>query len=111
MLKPPEISAAADYVRSLSGLPAPNADLALGKKVFEDNSRSAPPGADAKGNRDLGAPNLTNEIWLYSPDKAVIVDGIVNGRGAVMPAWSGRLNPTAIKALAVYIWGFSSGAK
>jgi cytochrome c oxidase cbb3-type subunit III len=110
MLKPAEISAAADYVRSLSGLPAPNADLAQGKKVFEDNCAVCH-GADAKGNRDLGAPNLTNGIWLYSPDKAVIVDGIVNGRGGVMPAWSGRLDPTTIKALAVYVWGFGGGEK
>src|SRR5262249_16642556 len=87
MLKSPEIPAAADYERSLSGLPTPNADLTLGKKIFDDNCAVCH-GADAKGNHDLGAPNLTNGIWLYSPDKAVIVDGIVNGRGAVMPAWS-----------------------
>jgi cytochrome c oxidase cbb3-type subunit 3 len=110
MLKSPEISAAADYVRSLSGLPTPNADLTFGKKVFDDNCAVCH-GADAKGNSDLGAPNLTNGIWLYSPDKAVIVDGIVNGRGAVMPAWSGRLDPTTIKALAVYVWGFGGGEK
>jgi mono/diheme cytochrome c family protein len=48
MLKPPEISAAADYVRSLSGLPAPNADLTLGKKVFEDNCAVCH-GTDAMG--------------------------------------------------------------
>ena len=71
MLKSPEISAAADYVRSLSGLPTPNADLMFGKKVFDDNCAVCH-GADAKGNHDLGAPNLTNGIWLYSPDKAVI---------------------------------------
>jgi cytochrome c oxidase cbb3-type subunit III len=110
MLKSPEISAAADYVRSLTGLQAPNADLAFGKKVFDDNCAVCH-GTDAKGNRDLGAPNLTNGIWLYSPDKAVIVDGIVNGRGAVMPAWSGRLDPITIKALAVYVWGFGGGEK
>ena len=65
ILKPDEISAVADYVRSLSGLPTePGADLALGKKVFADNCAVCH-GPEGKGNRELGAPNLTDKIWLY----------------------------------------------
>jgi cytochrome c oxidase cbb3-type subunit III len=110
MLKRGEIVAAADYVRSLTGLPTPNANLPFGQKVFADNCAVCH-GADGKGNRDLGAPNLTSGIWLYGPGKDVIVDGITNGRGAMMPAWSGRLDPTTIKALAVYVYSFGGGEK
>jgi cytochrome c oxidase cbb3-type subunit III len=110
MLKRGEILAAADYVRSLSGLPTPNADVPLGRKVFADNCAVCH-GPDGKGNRELGAPNLTSGIWLYGPGEDVIVDGITNGRGAMMPAWSGRLDPTTIKALAVYVYSFGGGEK
>ena len=111
ILKPQEISAAADYVRSLSKLATPgNADLALGKKVFADNCAVCH-GETGKGNRELGAPDLTDAIWLYSPDKAVIAEGIANGRGGMMPAWASRLDDTTIKALAVYVHSFGGGEK
>jgi len=111
VLKPNEISAVADFARSLSGLPAePGADLALGKKVFADNC-AACHGPEGKGNRELGAPNLTDKIWLYSPSKETIMQGILNGRGGVMPAWQGRIDESTIKALVVYVWTFGGGEK
>jgi len=110
MLKRNEISAVADYVRLLAGLPTPNADLTLGQKVFAENCAVCH-GPDGKGNRELGAPNLTTGIWLYGPGKDVIMDGVTNGRGAVMPAWAGRLDPTTIKALTVYVYSFGGGEK
>jgi cytochrome c oxidase cbb3-type subunit 3 len=112
MLKPAEIAAVADYVRSLSGLtPAGTAaEIATGKKVFADNCASCH-GDNAKGNRELGAPNLTDGIWLYGSDKDTIVEGLRNGRGGVMPAWGGRLDPTTIKALTVYVHTLGGGEK
>jgi len=111
ILKPNEISAVADYARSLSGLPTePGADLALGKKVFADNCALCH-GPQGKGNREMGAPNLTDKIWLYAPDKPTIVQGIQNGRGSVMPAWGGRLSEPIIKALTVYVHTFGGGEK
>jgi cytochrome c oxidase cbb3-type subunit 3 len=111
MLKRVEIEAVADYVRSLSGLPVdPKTDLAAGKKIFADNCVTCH-GADAKGNRQTGAPNLTDAIWLYGSDKASIVDGLWNGRGGVMPAWAGRLDDTTIKALAVYVYSLGGGER
>ncbi len=68
-------------------------------------------GDAGKGKRELGAPDLTDPIWLYASDKAAIVDGIWNGRGAVMPAWAGRLDDATIKALAVYVHTFGGGEK
>ena len=111
VLKPNEVSAVADYARSLSGLaPEAGVDLALGKKIFVDNC-AACHGENGKGNRELGAANLTDKIWLYSPDKATIVQGIQNGRGGVMPTWEGRLSEPVIKALAVYVYTFGGGEK
>ena len=111
MLKPEQISAVADYVRSLSGLSVePGADLALGKKVFADNCAVCH-GPDGKGKRDVGSANLTDKIWLYGSDKQTIMNGVTNGRGGVMPAWGDRLDEPTIKALTVYVWSFGGGEK
>jgi len=111
ILKAPEISAVADFVRSLSGLKTDaGANLALGKKVFADNCALCH-GEQAKGNRELGAPDLTDKIWLYGSDKVTIMQGVQNGRGGVMPAWNGRLSEPTIKALTVYVHTFGGGEK
>jgi len=111
ILKAPEISAVADFVRSLSALPTEKgADLALGKKVFADNCAVCH-GPEGKGNREVGAPNLTDKIWLYGPDKETIMQGVQNGRGGTMPAWQGRLSDPTIKALVVYVYSFGGGEK
>jgi cytochrome c oxidase cbb3-type subunit 3 len=103
VLKPTEISVVADYVRSLSNLPVDQGvDLKTGQKVFAENC-AACHGDNAKGNAELGAPNLTDQIWLYGSDKATIVEGIVKGRGGMMPNWGDRLDAGTIKALAVYV--------
>ena len=110
-LKRPDIENVADYVRSLAGLPvAPKADLAAGQKVFAETCAVCH-GDAGKGKRELGAPNLTDAIWLYGSDKAAIVDGIWNGRGGMMPAWAGRLDAVTIKALTVYVHSFGGGEK
>ena len=62
-----------------------------------------------RGNRELGAPNLTDQIWLYGSDEATIIETITNGRAGVMPAWVGRLDPSTIKALAVYVHSLGGG--
>ena len=111
MLKRDDIVAVANYVRSLSGLStAPGIDLARGAKIFADNCAVCH-GADGKGNRSLGSANLTDQIWLYGSDTSAIVNGIWNGHGGVMPAWSGKLDPVTIKALTVYVHTFGGGEK
>lgn len=106
-----DIEAAADYVRSLSGLePSKGADLERGQKAFADNCVVCH-GPEGKGKRELGAPNLTDAIWLYGSDRQTIIDGIWNGRGGVMPAWANRLDETTIKALAVYVHTLGGGEK
>ena len=102
----------ADFVRSLSALPVEKgADLALGKKVFRRQLRRSAMGRKARAIAKLGAPNLTDKIWLYGSDKETIMQGLQNGRGGVMPAWGGRLSEPTIKALTVYVYSFGGGEK
>ena len=109
VLKPEQIVTVANYVRSLSGLPtAPGYDAAQGKKIFADNCVSCH-GDKGQGNQELGAPNLSDKIWLYGSDEATIIETITNGRSGVMPAWVDRLDPSTIKALAVYVHSLGGG--
>jgi len=109
ILKPDEIVTVANYVRSMSGLStAPGFDAVAGKKIFSENCVTCH-GEAGKGNQELGAPNLTDKIWLYGSEQAAIVETITNGRAGVMPAWSGRLDAVTIKALAVYVHSLGGG--
>ncbi|MES5485238.1 cytochrome-c oxidase, cbb3-type subunit III [Bradyrhizobium sp. INPA03-11B] len=109
ILKKDEIVTVANYVRSLSGLStAPKFDAAAGKKIFTENCTSCH-GDTGKGNPELGAPNLTDRIWLYGSDEETLVETITNGRAGVMPAWVGRLDPLTVKALAVYVHSLGGG--
>ena len=109
LLKPNEIVAVANYVRSLSALPVrPGTDLAAGKKIFADNCVTCH-GDNGTGNQELGAPDLTDKIWLFGSDEATVIETITNGRAGVMPAWAGRLDPATVKALAVYVHSLGGG--
>jgi cytochrome c oxidase cbb3-type subunit 3 len=109
LLKPEEIIAVETYVRSLSGLSTrAGVDLAVGKKIFAGNCTPCH-GETGTGNQALGAPNLTGRVWLYGPEEATIVETITNGRGGVMPAWSGRLDDVTINALTVYVHTLGGG--
>jgi cytochrome c oxidase cbb3-type subunit III len=109
VLKPDQIVNVANYVRSLSGLPTQAGyDAAASKKVFAENC-AACHGDNAKGNQELGAPDLTDKIWLYGSDEATLIETITNGRSGVMPAWEGRLDPVTLKAMAVYVHSLGGG--
>ncbi|MGZ3410809.1 MAG: cytochrome-c oxidase, cbb3-type subunit III [Xanthobacteraceae bacterium] len=110
MLTRDQISSVADYVRYVAKLSDAKIDVEKGKKIYMDNCAVCH-GEDAKGKRDLGSPNLTDAIWLYGSSKEVIVEGLTNGRGGLMPAWAARLDDTTIKALAIYVQGFGGGEK
>ena len=108
ILEPAQISEVANYVVSLSGGQADAAKAEAGKQVFADNC-AACHGDDGKGNKDLGAPNLTDGIWLYGGSVDAVTAQINKPRHCVMPAWSGRLDPTTIKELAVYVYSLGGG--
>ncbi|WP_296405984.1 c-type cytochrome, partial [Psychrobacter sp.] len=64
-------------------------------------------GSDAKGSIDVGAPNLTDGIWLYGGDRETIQETIRNGRGGVMPQWETKLGNERIMLLAAYVYSLS----
>lgn len=107
-LEPAEIGALVQHVRALSGQEHDAALAATGEPLFADNCASCH-GDDAKGMRDLGAPNLTDAIWLYGGDVASLTKTITEARFGVMPDWSTRLSEADIRAVAFYVHGLGGG--
>lgn len=90
------------YVMSLSGRDLPAGDLVNGKAKFTAIC-SACHGADGRGNQALGAPNLTDRVWLNGGSIAAVRESISNGRHAEMPAHLARLGETRVNLLAAYV--------
>ncbi|MGE5261591.1 MAG: cytochrome-c oxidase, cbb3-type subunit III [Actinomycetota bacterium] len=108
VLQEPQIADVAEYVLSLSGHADDKEAAERGSKIFA--STCAPcHGPEGKGNQAIGAPDLSDELWLYAGDKTTIMNTIRGGRGGVMPAWGGRLDPETIKELAVYVHSLGGG--
>jgi cytochrome c oxidase cbb3-type subunit 3 len=109
MLKKQEIEQVVEYTRSLAKLDvAKTADLKAGEALFATNCASCH-GEAGKGNREVGAPDLTDAIWLYGSSREAMIETVHAGRGGIMPAWAGRLDPVTIKALTVYVHSLGGG--
>jgi len=108
ILKPAEIADVAQHVLSFSGKATDSAAAERGTKIFADNCAVCH-GDAGKGNPELGAPNLTDGIWLYGGKLADIEKTVETGRGGVMPFWNGRLDPVTIKMLAAYVHSLGGG--
>jgi cytochrome c oxidase cbb3-type subunit 3 len=98
----------AQYVLSLSGGPYNSLAAELGKAKF--TACAACHGLDGKGNAQLGAPNLTDKVWLHGWGEEAIVAIVNSGRTNVMPAHADRLSPEQIHVLAAYVWSKSNAA-
>mgnify|MGYP005994345285 CR=1 FL=1 len=103
-----DIKSLANYVLSLSGSMHDAAKAGIGKEKFA--ACAACHGPDGQGNQALGAPNLTDNVWLHGAGEAAIIDRIKNGKVNQMPAQKDKLTPEQIKVLAAYIWGLSNVA-
>ncbi|WP_274628224.1 cytochrome-c oxidase, cbb3-type subunit III [Arvimicrobium flavum] len=108
MLEPKQISQVATFVTSLSGAEGDAVDIDAGRQLFADNC-AACHGDDGKGNRELGAPDLTDAIWFYGSSHAAIAAQIRAPKHGVMPAWSARLGDTTVKELTVYVHSLGGG--
>lgn len=106
ILQPAEIRDVAAHVVSLSNPAAPA--NASGAAVFAQNC-AACHGDAGKGMTELGAPNLTDALWLYGSSEAQIAAQIRAPRHGVMPAWQGRLGETTVKELTVYVHSLGGG--
>ncbi len=95
----------ANYVLSLSGSPHNSVAAQLGKPKFL--ACAACHGADGKGNQALGAPNLTDKVWLHGWGEDMIIGMIGSGKTNIMPAQEHRLSAEQIHVLAAYVWSLS----
>lgn len=103
-----EITDVVEYVLSLSGQEHQAEAAARGATTFAEIC-SACHMEDGRGQYDLGAPNLTDAIWLYGGTREIIFETVANGRAGVMPAWSGRLDDATIRQLALYVHSLGGG--
>ena len=101
------INALTHFVRSLSGLKHDAKLAEVGKEKFA--VCAACHGAEGKGNMALGAPNLTDAVWLYGSAEETIAEGIRNGRNNMMPAQKERLGEAKVHLLAAYVYSLGGG--
>jgi len=101
-----DVKNVANYVLSLSGSPHNNLAAELGKARFV--ACAACHGPAGKGNPQLGAPNLSDKVWLHGWGEEAIVAMVNNGKTNVMPAHEHRLSPEQIHVLAAYVWSKSN---
>jgi cytochrome c oxidase cbb3-type subunit 3 len=106
MLSRAEIDAVVTYVETLwqpDLVASVDQDqLAVGAEAFANNCAGCH-GEDATGMIETGAPDLTDSFWTYGSDRASIRHSVYHGRNGTMPSWEGRLSPTDIKLLTLYV--------
>jgi cytochrome c oxidase cbb3-type subunit 3 len=105
ILKKEEIENVAEYVMSLSD---PSLSNPKGEEIFKANCVACH-GVGGKGSRAVGAPNLSDAIWLYGGTKEDIEFTVTYARAGVMPYWTGRLDDTTIKQLTLYVHSLGGG--
>ncbi|WP_120496637.1 cytochrome-c oxidase, cbb3-type subunit III [Kiloniella sp. EL199] len=108
ILERQEVSDVAEYVLSLSGTSSDSEAAQRGLPIFEDNCAACHESGGV-GNREMGAPNLSDKLWLFGGDKETVVQSISYGRKGVMPTWEARLDPVTIKALSIYVHSLGGG--
>jgi cytochrome c oxidase cbb3-type subunit III len=108
ILSAEEIGQVVQQVLAMSGQDHDAALAEAGAVVFADNC-AACHAEDGTGDRGLGAPNLTDAIWLYGGDQATLTDTVTNARFGVMPNWNTRLSEADIRAVSTYVHGLGGG--
>jgi len=104
-----DVEAVAHYVLSLSNSTHDPIKAVFGKDKF--GACMACHGADGKGNQMLGAPNLTDKIWLFGGSAETIKETINKGRTTTMPAFADFLGEAKVHVLAAYVWSLSNDPK
>ena len=101
-----QITDTAQYVLSLSGRSTAPAAVGRGETIFKQIC-AACHGPDGKGNVALGAPNLTDNIWLYGGSLATVEETLIKGRQGQMPAQKDLLGEARVHLLAAYVYAQS----
>jgi cytochrome c oxidase cbb3-type subunit III len=107
VLGPEGVKDAANFVRSLSGLPHDTARAVRGKEKFAELC-AACHGPEGKGNPQMGAPNLADKVWIYDSSEATMIAGISKGHNDTMPAHKDFLGEAKVHILAGYVWSLSN---
>jgi cytochrome c oxidase cbb3-type subunit 3 len=102
-----DIANVAEYVLSLSGSPHDAAKAEAGRAKFVVCAGCH--GIDGKGNQAVGAPNLTDDVWLHGFGRDAVIRMVDNGKTNVMPAQEHRLTPAQIHVVGAYVWSLSHG--
>ena len=102
-----EIKGLAEYIVKLSGRDHDEALAAQGQGSFMKGCFACH-GMDATGNKMMGAPNLTNNMWLYGGSRGAIEETILNGRSGVMPAWKDVLGEEKVHVITAYVYSLSN---
>jgi len=108
ILEKPQIVQVAAFVGSLSNQDVDAEAAKKGAAIFEENCASCH-GDKGKGGREVGAPNLTDAIWLYGNKQADIISQVTKPKDGEMPAWAGRLDDNTVKELAIYVHALGGG--
>jgi len=108
ILETPQVNDVTDFVLTLSGQQEMNEAAARGAAIFAAECTSCHM-EGGTGNQELGAPNLTDALWLYGGDREAIYETVANSRSGQMPAWAGRLDPVTVKQLALYVHSLGGG--
>lgn len=102
-----EIAGLAEYVVKLSGREHDEKLAAQGQGSFMKGCFACH-GMDAKGNKFMGAPNLTDDVWLYGDSRGMIEETIKHGRAGVMPAWKDVLGEEKVHVITAYVYSLSN---
>ncbi|WP_353230643.1 cytochrome-c oxidase, cbb3-type subunit III [Novosphingobium sp.] len=108
ILTPAQVQDVVSHVRVISRQDPASAASARGAALFAANCTVCH-GANGEGNRAVGAPRLTDAIWLYGGTRAALTQTVTYARAGVMPAWSQRLDPVTVKMLAAYVHSLGGG--
>ena len=108
LLEDAQIDAVVNYVMSLSGEPQDASVVSEGAEVFAENCASCHM-EDGTCDREQGAPNLTDAIWLYGGDYATLKETVEKARFGVMPNWNSRLTEAQIRAVSAYVHQLGGG--
>lgn len=103
-----QINDVVEYVLSLNKGGSDAAAAGRGATLFAENC-TACHGEKAQGNQDMGAPGLTDGLWLFGGDKKSLTQTIAQGRAGVMPSWNKRLDDATVKQLTVYVHALGGG--
>ena len=108
ILNADQIQDVVSYVRTISHQEHASAPARRGAALFAANC-AACHGASGTGNRQFGAPNLTDAIWLYGGDREMLTQTVTNARYGVMPAWGKKLDKASLNMLAAYVHSLGGG--